>query len=390
MSKKMSKVLMLAVALVLAVSMICMVACSGGEPLKGEEAMETLQEGFIESDAETKTITEDIKISGIDVSVAGMGGLKINNVDIKLIREYKGNALTINANVSNIQAEIYGQLGTMLPTILPAFAPDINIDSTAIANLSKVRFEVGLTYDKTRAKLTNLTIYGLNEVKDSKGNQLSFLKDGDGNPLGATYKPGEIKLDANVSELLAPLGEYSDDPNLATKVKKFIDDNYMMISLFDFGTVTVNKSGNKITSEADAKLDRVFSIAQSVVDGYADKYLDTEEKIHLTDTILNPLLGTTNVKDGILTLLDLGKVKLDMDLKYNKDAEAWKVNTMNISDTMKLTISASMLNKVLNDMLPDLIPGFKLPSAVGSIVDVVLKNGLSTNINISVKSSFNY
>lgn len=390
MSKKMSKVLMLAVALVLAVAMLCMVACSGGTPLKGEEAISTLQEGFIESDAETKTITDDIKIGGIDIKISSMGGIRLNNVDINIIREVKNNELNVSAKVSNIQAELYGSIANILSGVLAGIQGAPNIDPTAIANLSKVRFEVGLSYNKTRAKLTNLTIYGLNEVKDKSGNQLSFLEDGDGNPLGAIYKPTDIKLDENVADLLAPLAEHSDDAQLDKKIKKFIDDNYLSLSLFDFGTVTVNKSGNKITSEAPANLDRVFEIAQTAVNAYADKYIDQEEQIHLTETILEPLLGTTDVKEGLSTLIDFGTVKMNMDLKFDKDADAWKINKMQISDTMRVTISATMLGKVLNDMLPALIPNFSLPGGLDGVINAVLADGLSTNINVSINSSYVY
>ena len=319
-----------------------------------------------------------------------MGGIRLNNVDINIIREVKNNELNVSAKVSNIQAELYGSIANILSGVLAGIQGAPNIDPTAIANLSKVRFEVGLSYNKTRAKLTNLTIYGLNEVKDKSGNQLSFLEDGDGNPLGAIYKPTEIKLDENVADLLAPLAEYSDDAQLDKKIKKFIDDNYLSLSLFDFGTVTVNKSGNKITSEAPANLDRVFEIAQTAVNAYADKYIDQEEQIHLTETILEPLLGTTDVKEGLSTLIDFGTVKMNMDLKFDKDADAWKINKMQISDTMRVTISATMLGKVLNDMLPALIPNFSLPGGLDGVINAVLADGLSTNINVSINSSYVY
>lgn len=110
----------------------------------------------------------------------------------------------------------------------------------------------------------------------------------------------------------------------------------------------------------------------------------------MTETILMPLLGTTDVKEGLSTLIDFGTVKMNMDLKFDKDADAWKINKMQISDTMRVTISATMLGKVLNDMLPALIPNFSLPDGLDGIINAVLADGLSTNINVSINSSYVY
>lgn len=393
MSKKMSKILMLAVALVLAVSMICMVACSGGTPLKGEEAMETLQDDFKNSNAEVKTVTEDIKIGGIKISIKGVVDIGINNVDIKLLREYKNKALNLNAVVQNIDVSVSGGMSDVIMKLLPG-----GIDATAIANVSKIKLEVSLTIDKSRVKLNNLTVYGLDQLKNNSGQQLDFLKDGNDNPLGSTYTPSEIQLDKTWDDLLAGLA-YAENSGetLPATVKSFILNNYDMISLFDFGTVTVNKSGNKITSNADAKLDRAFGIAQDIVDGYVNNEITEDGKV-LGDDVLKPLFGTTNVESAIGQIIDLGKVNMSMNLKYSKDDEAWKINNMEITDTMTVTITGTMIKKVLDNLLPafgldldSLLSGLGIPSnLVTSVINSVVGDGLSTNINISVKSSFSY
>lgn len=359
-----------------------------GIPLSGKEALSILQKGF--DDAYQKSLDKNIKISGIDLYMGTLGGIKINNIDIDIDKKYSGNEIKYNLVLRNIQIELYGQLKSTFPTIMSSLF-SINIDNTTIANLSKIRFEVELKYDKTWLKLTNLTVYGLNEVKDSKGNQLSILKDGDGNPLGAVYRPGEIKLNDKISDLLYPLGIYSDDDRLDEKVKNFIDDNYTSISLFDFSTVSVNATGNKITSNTDAEFNRIFDIIQDLVDGYRNSYADYEENYLIGKDIIEPILGTTNIKFGISEFLDFGKANMNMDLKWSHNDMVWKINKMEISDTMRLTISSKTILTIFNTVIPKCIPNFELPSFLNSIVEEIVANGgIATDINISVTTTFSY
>ena len=404
MSKKLSKVLVVAVVLVLAMSMFALVACGGPEPLDGATAMATFEKDFAKANG---SVTEKIVIGGINIDVAGVAQVKVDNATINMTRKYTADGvMNIDATISDVKASMPKGLSIIAGLIkVPADvrAPEgewvaLNLDETVIANFAKVTLNanVDIEGETSKVKVNKFAIKGLDQVVDKTGKQLLALRNGDNEPLGAVYEPGELQgqeVDPNhVSNgtdqdgLFTAMDKWGN--GTGTILKDFIAENYKMLTLYGLGNITVD--GEKISSSKPADLSKVYDLGNQVLAGYKDVELKQGDANTKLGKILTKVFGTTDVKSIVTTLVDLDKAPLNMTGTVKAADKSWKLATLNTNQTLTITLPTSVLTKVVGKGgLLDAF-GVTLPDAIAGLIPSILKNDISTKVNVSYSATYNY